>query len=103
MDIKKNKISQIYNVKLSDNLNILSTKINEIFSDCNQTIKDMIFKKTNKYSRDNKLTFNDAIRYLFNYCFINNTRSNVVSNLNYDNDLNVHPCNHQKKESKIDF
>jgi len=45
MDIKKNKISQIYNDKLSVNLNILSARINEIFSNCNQTIKDMILKK----------------------------------------------------------
>ena len=78
-------------------INILSARINKIFSNCNQTIKDMILKKTNKYSRDNELTFNDTVCYLFNYCFINNTKSNVVSNLNYVNDLNIHPCNYQKR------
>ena len=70
-------------------------------NDVNKVISDMIFKTTKKYSRNNKLTFNDTILYLFNYCSINKTKLNVVSNLNYNNDINVHPSNYQKKEAKI--
>ena len=33
--------------------------------------------------------------------FINNTKNNVVSNLNYDNNLSVHNSNYQKKEANI--
>lgn len=98
---KNNRLIEIYNDKLTDDLDIFSKQLNNIFKNINEKITDMIFKTTNKHSRNNKLTFNDVVNYLFNYCFINNTKSKVVANLNYNNDLNVHPSNYQKKEAKI--
>jgi hypothetical protein len=96
-----NKNDEYFKNKLTDSLHIFSKQLNHIFNDVNKVISDMIFKTTKKYSRNNKLTFNDAILYLFNYCSINKTKLNVVSNLNYNNDINVHPSNYQKKEAKI--
>ena len=61
----------------------------------------MIFKNTGKHSRVNKLSFNDVVCYLYDYCFNSNTKSKVVVNLNYDNNLNVYDSNYQKKEAKI--
>ena len=91
-----NKNEEYFKNKLNDSLHIFSKQLNNIFNDVNKVISDLIFK-TKKYSRNNKLTFNDAILYLFNYCSINKTKLNVVSNLKYNNDINVHPSNYQKK------
>jgi hypothetical protein len=96
-----NKNDEYFNNKLNDSLLIFSKQLNHIFNDVNKVISDMIFKTTKKFSRNNKLTFNDAVLYLFNYCSINKTKLNIVSNLNYNNNINVHPSNFQKKEAKI--
>lgn len=98
---KENKLIDIFNNKLKDDFDIFSKKINEIFKNTNKTITDMIFKLNKKHSRNNKLTFNDAVNYFFNYCLINSTKSEIVANLNYDNNLSVHQSNYQKKEAKI--
>ena len=95
------KNNEYFNDKLIDSLNIFSKQLNFIFKDVNKVISDLIFKNTKKHSRKNKLTFNDAILYLFNYCLINKTKLNVVSNINYNNNINVHSSNFQKKEAKI--
>ena len=86
-----NKNQEHFKNKLNDLLHIFSKQLNNIFNDVNKVISDLIFKTTKKYSRNNKLTFNDAILYLFNYCSINKTKLNVVFNLNY---INVHPSNY---------
>ena len=39
----------------------------------------LIFKLNKKHSRNNKLTFNDAVNYFFNYCLINSTKSNIFA------------------------
>lgn len=95
------KKNEHFNEKLTDSLNILSKQLNLIFKDVDEVVSDLIYKNTKKYSRKNKLSFNDAVLYLFNYCSINKTKLNVVSNINYNNDLQVHPSNYQKKEAKI--
>lgn len=97
----KNKLNDIFNDKLMDDLDVFSNQLNNIFKDINSKITEMIFNTTNKHSRNNKLTFNDAVNYFFNYCFINDIKSKVVANLNYNNNLSVHPSNYQKKEAKI--
>ena len=61
----------------------------------------MIFKNTGKHSRVNKLSFNDVVCYLYDYCFNSNTKSKVVVNLNYDNNLNVYDSNYQKKKLRF--
>ena len=90
-----------YNDKLSNDFDIFSTEINKIFLNINKNISDMIFKITGKHSRINKLSFNDAVCYLYDYCFLGNTKTKVVANLNYDNNLSVYDSNYQKKEAKI--
>ncbi len=90
-----------YNDKLSNDFNIFSTEINKIFLNINKNISGMIFKITGKHSRINKLSFNDAVCYLYDYCFLGNTKTKVVANLNYNNNLNVYDSNYQKKEAKI--
>ena len=97
----KNNIDNIFNDKLLDDLHIFSNQLNKLFSDINQSIYDVIFKINKIKSRNNKLKFTDVVSYLFNYTFINSTKNDVVSNLNYDNNLNVHYSNYQKKEAKI--
>ncbi len=94
-----NNLKQNYNF-LND-LDNFSTQLNKIFFNVNENISDLIFKNTGKHSRINKLTYNDAVCYLYDYCFINSTKSKVVTNLNYDNDLSVHSSNYQKKEANI--
>jgi hypothetical protein len=96
-----NKNNDIIKNKIKDSLHTFSKQLNNIFKDVNKSISDLIFKTNKKYSRNNKLTFNDAVLYLFNYCFINKTKLNIVSNLNFNNDIQVHPSNYQKKEAKI--
>ena len=86
----KNSIDNIFNDKLLDDLHIFSDQLNKLFLNINK-IK----------SRNNKLKFTDVVSYLFNYTFINSTKNDVVSNLNNDNNLNVHYSNYQKKEAKI--
>ena len=68
-----NKNEEIFKNKLNDSLNIFSKQLNYIFNDVNKVITDLIFKTTKKFSRNNKLLFNDAVLYLFNYCSINKT------------------------------
>jgi hypothetical protein len=97
----KNNIDNIFNDKLLDDFHIFSNQLNKLFSDINQSIYDLIFKINKIKSRNNKLKFTDVVSYLFNYTFINSTKNDVVSNLNYDNNLNVHYSNYQKKEAKI--
>ena len=58
------KNNEYFNDKLIDSLNIFSKQLNFIFKDVNKVISDIIFKNTKKYSRKNKLTFNDVILYL---------------------------------------
>ena len=96
-----NKNNDIIKNKIKDSLHTFSKQLNNIFKDVNKSISHLIFKTNKKYSRNNKLTFNDAVLYLFNYCFINKTKLNIVSNLNFNNDIQVHPSNYQKKEAKI--
>lgn len=95
------KNDEYFNNKLMDSLNIFSKQLNVIFKDINEDISNMIFKTTKKHSRKKKLTFNDAVLYLFNYCSINKTKLNVVSNINFNNNVQVHPSNFQKKEANI--
>ena len=97
----KNNIDNIFNDKLLDDLHIFSNQLNKLFFNINQSIYNIIFKINKIKSRNNKLKFTDVVSYLFNYTFINSTKNDVVSNLNYDNNLNVHYSNYQKKESKI--
>ena len=97
----KNYIDNIFNDKLLDDLHIFSNQLNKLFFNINQSIYNIIFKINKIKSRNNKLKFTDVVSYLFNYTFINSTKNDVVSNLNYDNNLNVHYSNYQKKEAKI--
>lgn len=101
MDNSNDKLDILFNDKLNDDLIIFSRQLNNIFKNTNDNIYKMIFDINGKLSRNNKLTFNDAVIYLFNYCFKHKTKNEVVSFLNFDNNINVHPSNYQKKEAKI--
>ena len=101
LTLKNNNLEKNYNDKLINDLDIFSTQLNKIFLNINKNISEIIFKNTGKHSRVNKLSFNDVVCYLYDYCFNGNTKSKVVANLNYDNNLNVYDSNYQKKEAKI--
>ena len=103
MDNSNDKLDILFNDKLNDDLIIFSRQLNNIFKNTNDNISKMIFDINGKLSRNNKLTFNDAVIYLFNYCFKHKTKNEVVSFLNFDNEINVHPSNYQKERSKNPF
>lgn len=94
-------MENFYNCKLLNDLDIFSQQLNKTFLNINNRISEMIFKDTGTHSRTKKITFNDAVTYLFNYCFNGNTKSKVVADLNFNNDISVHNSNYQKKEAKI--
>ena len=98
---KINNSEKNYNDNLLKDLDTFSKQLNNTFYNINERVSDMILVDTGKFSRINKLNFNDAVCYLNGYCFINNTKSKVVANLNYENNLIVHESNYQKKEAKI--
>ena len=87
LTLKNNNLEKNYNDKLINDLDIFSTQLNKIFLNINKNISEIIFKNTGKHSRVNKLSFNDVVCYLYYYCFNSNTKSKVVANLNYDNNL----------------
>ena len=98
--LKNHDLKNDFNNKLLSALDIFSQQLNKIFLKVNTKVSDMILKNTGKHSRVNKLTFNDAVCYLYDYCFFGNTKSKVVANLNYTNNLDVSDSNYQKKRSK---
>jgi len=64
------------------NLNLLCQKINEIFSDSHETIKNML-KNKNVKTRNKKLSFIDALKYKFLSTYKNETQHKVVADLNF--------------------
>ena len=88
------------NFNLLNKLNILSRDINLLFKDSNTNIKNILLKKKIK-TRNGKITFTDALSYIFNYSFINDSKQTVVSNLNFKKNINVNPTSYYKKEFKI--
>lgn len=95
---KTNKIDNIYDEKLMDEFVKLSKELNTLFNKCESEIKNTVH---NIKTRNRKLTFIDALCYYFNYSFIGTTKRDVVSNYNFDNNINVHMSNYQKKEAII--
>lgn len=91
-----------YNLKFKfyNQLKILSNNINLIFKNSNQEIKKILLNKKIR-TRDKKITFIDALCYIFNYSFIDSTKQSVVSNYNFDNNISVNRSNFYKKELKI--
>jgi len=88
------------NFNLLNKLDILSRDINLLFKDSNTNIKNILLKKKIK-TRNGKITFTDALSYIFNYSFINDSKQTVVSNLNFKKNINVNPTSYYKKEFKI--
>ena len=70
LTLKNNNLEKNYNDKLINDLDIFSTQLNKIFLNINKNISEMIFKNTGKHSRVNKLSFNDVVCYLYDYCLI---------------------------------
>ena len=77
-----------YNLKFKfyNQLKILSNNINLIFKNSNQEIKKILLNKKIR-TRDKKITFIDALCYIFNYSFIDSTKQSVVSNYNFENKM----------------
>lgn len=96
-----NKIENIYKEKLNDDLCKLSSELNLIFKNSNDVITESIIKNSKLKPRTRKLTFIDSLCYYFNYSFIDNTKLSVVSNYNFNNDIEVHMSNYHKKEALI--
>jgi hypothetical protein len=89
------------NEKINDNLLKLSDDLNLLFKNADNDIKNILDTEFKIKTRNKKLSFSDALCYYFNYSFIDNTKLEVVSDLNIENDISVHPSNYQKKEAKI--
>ena len=89
------------NEKLNDNLLKLSNDLNLLFKNADGDIKNILDTEFKIKTRNKKISFTDALCYYFNYSFIDNTKLEVVTDLNIENDKSVHPSNYQKKEAKI--
>lgn len=99
--MKINKIENIYNQKLKDDFIKLSNELNLLFKNSEDIIKKTINCDLKIKTRNRKLSFSDAMCYYFNYSFCNYTKNTIVSDYNFDNKIDVHMSNYQKKESKI--
>ena len=95
------KIKKIFDQKLQDDFTKLSKQLNIIFKNSDDVIKKKIEDDLKIKTRNRKLSFYDALCYYFNYSFNHNTKNNIVSDYNFDNDIDVHMSNYQKKEAKI--
>jgi len=95
------KIKKIFDQKLQDDFTKLSKQLNLIFKNSDDIIKKKIEDDLKIKTRNRKLSFYDALCYYFNYSFNHNTKNNIVSDYNFDNDIDVHMSNYQKKEAKI--
>ena len=96
----KNIVSRNNNIGFIDELNKLSGDINNLFKNGESDIKNMLLKKKIK-TRNKKITFINALCYIFNYSFIEPSKQCVVSDYNYDNNMNVNRTSYYKKELKI--
>jgi len=101
LKLKNNNI--LFNNNLINYINSNQDIINDfddIFLDSNNIIKNLL-EKNNIKTRKNKLTFIDVLCYIFNYSFIDTTKTSVSSNYNFDNDLNIDRTSYYKKELKV--
>jgi len=69
------------NFNLLNKLDILSRNINLLFKDFSTNIKNILLKKIK--TKNDKILFTNALSYIFNYSFINDSKQTVVSNLNF--------------------
>ena len=65
-------------------------------------IKNILFKK-NIITRTNKLNFIDVLCYVFNYSFIELSKQCIVSNYNFDNNINVNRTSYYKLKIPLSF
>ena len=89
-------------LNFKNELKNLSNNINLIFKNSDEKIKKILLKKKIK-TRNKKIKFIDAICYIFNNSFIDSTKQSVVSNYNFENNINVNRSNYYKKEQKIPY
>ena len=99
----KNIIEKNKNTKINEELNVLSVKLNNIFKNINSDITESISTNSNNAIKPRKrmLTFTDAMCYYFSYCFIDTTKMSVISQYNFNNNMNVHLSNFYRKELSI--
>jgi bifunctional N-acetylglucosamine-1-phosphate-uridyltransferase/glucosamine-1-phosphate-acetyltransferase GlmU-like protein len=74
-------------LNFKNELKNLSNNINLIFKNSDEKIKKILLKKKIK-TRNKKIKFIDAICYIFNNSFIDSTKQSVVSNYNFENNIN---------------
>ena len=84
---------------LQDKLKILTLELNNIFANSNLDIKNILDAKNIK-TRNNKLSFTDALLYKFLCAYKDNTNTKVVADLNFS-DTVANKSNYYKKEQKI--
>ena len=70
------------------NLNLLAKKINKIFDDSEEVIKNLL-KSKNIKTRDKQLSFKDALKYKFMSTYKNETQHKVVADLNFGSVRNI--------------
>ena len=103
-----NYLSKIYenfkgtncNINFFNDLTKLTNDINDLFKDSDKNIKKSLLNNNIK-TRTGKLTYTDVLCYLFNYSFIDSTKQSVVSNYNFDNNIDVNRTSFYKKELQI--
>lgn len=84
---------------LTDKIYKLTKELNNLFIDSDYYIKKILNEKNIK-TRNKKLSFKDALKYKFLYAYKNETKSQIVSDLNFDN-YKANKSNYYKKEQKI--
>ena len=82
---------------LMDEYNFLSNSLNNIFKNNDNVIKKMLLDKKIK-TRNNKISFSDVLLYKFKYAFKHNTKSELVSEFNFNNDSSIDRTTFHKKD-----
>ena len=84
---------------LYNNYYILTKNLNNIFKNVNNDITNNIVD--NKKTRNSKLKYSDVLYYKFLYTFKNNSKQNIVSNINFKNNKLIDRTTYHKKDLKI--
>ena len=96
----KNILLQNFNMAFIDELKKLANELNDLFKDADSNIKKMLLKKKLKPDTKKLLLLMLYVIFLIIHLFIL-VKQTVVSEYNYDNNLEVDRTSYYKKELKI--
>jgi len=85
---------------LIDEYEFLSNSLNKIFKNNNKEIKNLLLKNNIK-TRNNKISFSNALLYKFLYTYKNDSKQLITSTLNYYYNLSMDRTTYHKKDLMI--